>query len=332
MAAPKSSRLEVFYCTEEYLVPINVSKSSVLFAVAKALIPIESCMAVLIVLVNTTVTLTILLTKSLRSKTYYKGIACMNILDFLIGAVTIPLTRLLLKNIIDNSSPMTLCTAAWSSLVCGCTLSSLTLSGMAFLSIDRYFSICHAHRYHDIFRKGRVASVVVVLVSYSVVSTLLVALEEVQVFAYVNSVEVFLLITLFSVIYYKIFKTVAQSSTQSHRGSSHNRQHRDMSRKLLFIVVVIFICYAPMTSLSFIMQMYSKEVFFSAHYISYALVLANSLLNPLLFLWQDSVLRKATIAFATLIFSKIKCTKPDDLSTNRVAAIHLQPIGATIRH
>ena len=61
----------------------------------------------------------------------------MNILNFLTGTVSIPLTLLSYKHIIDNSSPTTICTANVRSLVSGYVLSTLTVRGMAFLSIDR---------------------------------------------------------------------------------------------------------------------------------------------------------------------------------------------------
>ena len=44
---------------------------------------------------------------------------------------------IILKHIIDNSSPTTICTANVRSLVSGYVLSTLTVRGMAFLSIDR---------------------------------------------------------------------------------------------------------------------------------------------------------------------------------------------------
>ena len=326
-ASPNNSLLQVIYCSEDLEddLPVNVSKSSVLFAVLQSLIPIESCMAVLIVLVNITVTLTILSTKSLRSKTYYKGIACMNMLDFLTGTVSIPLTFLSHRHIIDNSSPMTICSVFLRSLLCGYILSSLTIHGMVFLSIDRYFSICHPFRYHDIFNKRRAAMVMVLLVSPTVASTVFLVLDMVWVFAYVVAIDICLTILLFPVLYYKIFKKVARSSVQSHRGSSHRRQQRDMSRKLLFIVVVIFVCYSPITSLAHI-SMRNMEVFFSLYFITYALLMLNSLLNPILFLWQDSLLRKATFTFVTDFCSKSKCKNEDPFPRNRVSAINLPTV------
>ena len=322
MADPPNSTSLEFSCSKGHNVPANILKSSALFAVLKTLIPTESCLAVLIVLVNSTVIMTILVTKSLRSKTYYKGIACMNILDFLTGAVNIPLTCLSYKRIIDNSSPMTICLASLRALVCAHTLSSLTISGMVFLSIDRYFSICHALKYHEIFSKRRAVMVMVLLVSPSIATNVLLVLDKTK-FVFVMSAEVFLVIFLFSVIYYKIFKKVAHSGAQSHRGSFQSRKQRDMSWKLLVIVVVIFISYAPIGLLPYIMKLLSKEGRFSAYYIANALLLTNSLINPILFIWQDSALRKATFTLIRDILFKLRCSRKEHLSNNRVSTIEL---------
>ena len=124
--------------------------------------------------------------------------------------------------------------------------------------------------------------------------------------------------------YYNIFKKVAHSGAQSHRGSFQSRKQRDMSWKLLVIVVVIFISYAPIGLLPYIMKLLSKEGVFSAYYIANALMLlANSLINPILFLWQDSVLRKATFTLVRDILVKLRCSREEHLSKNRVSTIEL---------
>ena len=131
-----TSALQTFLCSDGIPIPTNVPNNSFFQNLLKNYISTVAALASLVVLTNAVVFLTILTTKSLRSKTYYKGIACMNTLDFLTGAVFIPICCILSKKVISNEDTVQVCLAYRLALTVGFMLCGLTLNSITFLSFE----------------------------------------------------------------------------------------------------------------------------------------------------------------------------------------------------
>ena len=280
------------------------------------------CVAAVTVLVNITVTMTIIMTKSLRTKTYYRGIACMTVLDFFTGSITIPLFCRVCDMMIDKEEPTDICTELRVAFIVAHILSGLSVNGMTFLCLERYFSICHAVKYQNIFNKRKSVMMATLLILPTVVSTILFALDMYDASNVIVTLEIMFLVVFGPAMYYKIFKTVIQSAAQAQR-STQSQQQKDMSKKLFVIVVVIIICYTPYGIVSNINEDPPGVLYHATLYTSLAFIALNSFLNPILFLWQDTFLRKGTVIFLKSNLSKFACCKCECLASSRISPLSL---------
>ena len=308
-----SSGLKIFHCSFGGVqVPRNVAQEPVLYTLLRTLIVIDASAVVLIVLANTSLALTIFTTKSLRSKTYHKGIASMNVLDFLTGITFVPIYMRIYDSTLKNVEPLRICYLYRKANFSAFLFGGLTLNGLTFLSIERYFSICYALNYQDVFNKKKALMVLALLVAPTLVSTVFFAMDLYEISNALATLEILFCIVFFPIIYYKIFAKVKQSAAQAHIASTEsrrNQQQGELSKKLLLIVVVVFVCYTP----SGIIASYREDSpgvgMYSFIYIAVTIVKFSSLFNPILFLWQDSNLRRGTFAFLRNALSKITCYK-----------------------
>ena len=154
----------------------------------------------------------------------------------------------------------------------------------------------------------------VILVLPTLASTIFFVLKITTVANRIVSAQILLLVLSCPVMYFRIFKTVKQSTEQVQNNTSqsrHRQQQQRMTKKLVVIVIVLFICYTPYGIISSIKDDKMRLRQLSSDHIALAFISINSLFNPFLFLWQDSVLRKVTIAFLRNILYKIVCQKVD---------------------
>ena len=295
------SQLKSFLCPSGYGIPTNVTEEPFLSTLLKILLITDGISIFSIILLNSIVILTILTIGSLRSKSYYKGIACMNVLDFLTGSVTCPIICKLCVTMLKNDDPRKVCIEFQLAKLTGFILSGLTLNAITLLSVERYYRICHALHYTVLFNKMKVLKVSILLVGHTIVVTVLTALGIFIASIILGTAGVLGFVVCCAVMYFRIFKTVRQSAAQLH--SKHKQHHMRLSKRLVIIVLVISVCYTPYAVISAIVRNPADVWQYSALYISIHLVLLNSLLNPILFLWQDNVLRKQTCSFLRRIVS-----------------------------
>ena len=124
------------------------------------------------------------------------------------------------------------------------------------------------------------------------------------------TVDILLLIVCYPIIYFKILQTVAKSAAQSRSTKDrHGKQKRKMSKKLLVIIMVVIISYTPYGIVTNIIENPPGLKMRSAYYIALTFATLHSLCNPMLFLWQGSLLRGATFAFLRMISAKMGCRK-----------------------
>ena len=279
--------LKSFFCPDGIPIPVNVQEEPFLSSLLKAVIITQACLAVLIMLANTTITLTILTTKSLQSKIYYKGIACMNTLDFLTGSISVPLFCRVGSGLLDNENKMHICSVNRAAFTAGLILTGLTINGITFLCIERYFSICHALKYRDFFSRKKATIASVMLIVPTVASTTMFTFGMYSECKVILTLEILFLVVLCPIMYYRILKTIKQSVAQTQSQSSQSRrsaQQRDMSKKLILIALVILVCFTPYGVVSNMMKNPPELRYYSLLYIALTFIEFSSVLNPMLFL------------------------------------------------
>ena len=295
------TNFQLIVCSFRAILPIKVQPTSTIFNFFGIL---SKCLVVLTVLTAATnflVIVTIWRTTSLWSKLYYKGLMFMSATDFLTGITTFPLSTFFYWSQVTQGISIEDFCKVWTVMILfGYVLTGLSLDGVLFVTIERYQKICHATTYHIIVNNRRALSLVLILCSKTVISLmLLLTTDSLAISGYFFFCFVSLYVLMLTYMYYKIFMTVRNSqarvdSTSEGSHEAHHMREQRLAKKFVFIILALLFCFTPFgVVISYWMDRYDEEWVHVALASSTFLVLLNSFLNPCIYIWQDSVLRKS---------------------------------------
>ena len=233
------------------------------------------------------------------SKLLYR---CLATTDLLVGLVVQPLAVTYWMSVVHEH--WTLCHyAAEAAYIIGLVLCGVSLLTMAAISVDRLLALLSGLRYKEIVT---LKSVYIIIASFWVlclVASLCTIFDQRITALYaLILVPLSLLISLAS--YTKIFRTLGhhQAQVQDHiqqQPSQPNALNMARYRKAvysaLWVQLVLVVCYVPNITVGILISLSLKGLsnFIVIRGIANALVLFNSTLNPFLYCWKISEVRRA---------------------------------------
>ena len=190
-------------------------------------------------------------------------------------------------------------TTASSSILCGVSLLTMTA-----ISVDRYLAVCLHLRYQEVVTVARVIRLVVLVWLSSAVSAIA-WLWPLNVFYIIAAVTIAVSNVLVLFTYVKIYRVVRRHEAQIHAQVQFQEQQMDehsrnvasckKSAITMFVVHCFFIlCYLPyvctVIALIITEHVASKQ---SALEMSLIIMFMNSCINPVVYCWRVSEIRKA---------------------------------------
>ena len=233
------------------------------------------------------------------SKLLYR---CLATTDLLVGLVIQPLFATYWMSLVNDH--WSLCRYARDvGYIAGFTLCGVSLFSMAAISVDRLLAMLLGQRYKEIVTLRRMYIILAIVWVVCLVASLFFHLNyRIAVWCSLIATPSFLMISIAS--YTKIFRALGhhQAQIQDHvqqQPSQPNALNMARYRKAvynaLWVQLALVVCYVPQFTLKIAMSL-SKERFPNFIIISEMatfFVLFNSTLNPFLYCWKISEVRRA---------------------------------------
>ena len=229
------------------------------------------------------------------SKLLYR---CLATTDLLVGLVSQPLRVTYLISAVHEH--LSLCHyAREASYITGVALCGVSLLTMAVISVDRLLALLLGLRYKEIVTLKRIYIIIASFWVLCLVASLCTIFDQRITALYaLILVPLSLLISLAS--YTKIFRTLRHHQAQvqqqpSQPNALNMARYRKAVYNALWVQLALVVCYVPQFTLKIAMSL-SKERFPNFIIISEMatfFVLFNSTLNPFLYCWKISEVRRA---------------------------------------
>ena len=233
------------------------------------------------------------------SKLLYR---CLATSDLLVGLIGQPLTATLWMSVVFEQ--WRLCRFAWvAASISGYGLSFISLLTLAAMSVDRLLALLLGLRYRQIVTLKRTYIIVVALWIVTVVATLCEALGS-HIAPWFGRIVIPCCLLISIASYAKIFRVLShrQAQVQHHvqqQPSQPNALNMARYKKAvysaLWVQLVLLACYVPVSLVGIVMAHRKGN---SSHLvvalgIANTLVYFNSTLNPFLYCWKISEVRRA---------------------------------------
>ena len=233
------------------------------------------------------------------SKLLYR---CLATTDLLVGLVSQPLRVTYLISAVHEH--LSLCHyAREASYITGVALCGVSLLTMAVISVDRLLALLLGLRYKEIVTLKRIYITIASFWVLCLVASLCIIFDQrITLLSVLISIPLSLLISLAS--YTKIFRTLGhhQAQVQDHiqqQPSQPNALNMARYRKAvysaLWVQLVLVVCYVPNMTVEFVISLSLKGLskFIVIRGMANVLVFFNSTLNPFLYCWKISEVRRA---------------------------------------
>ena len=231
------------------------------------------------------------------SKLLYR---CLATTDLLVGLVGQPLVATLWMSVFHEQ--WRLCRFAWeAAFISGYGLSLMSLLTMAAMSVDRLLALLLGLRYKQIVTLKRTYIIVTTFWVFNIVASLCGIFYHRIIFMYSSLVISFCLVISFA-SYTKIFCTLRYHQAQvrdqqqpSQTNALNMARFRKAVYSALWVQLVLVVCYVPNITVGILISLSLKGLsnFIVIRGIANALVLFNSTLNPFLYCWKISEVRRA---------------------------------------
>ena len=233
------------------------------------------------------------------SKLLYRSLATS---DLLVGLVSQPLAATLWMSVVFEE--WRLCRFAWvAAFISGYGLSLMSLLTMAAMSVDRLLALLLGLRYKQIVTLKRTYIIVATLCIVTFVATLCNVLDS-RIAPWFGRIVISCCLLISIASYAKIFCALRRhhAQVQSHvqqQPSQPNALNMARYKKAvysaLWVQLVLLACYVPMSVVGILMAHIKGD---SSHLvvalgIVNTLVYFNSTLNPFLYCWKISEVRRA---------------------------------------
>lgn len=227
--------------------------------------------------------------------------------DFCIGAFVQPFIVMFSVAAIVHW-PNVLCICLGTSFRIGYCLGGISLATLTAISVDRYLAIQTKTAYRTLVTKKKIS--IFLLSCWTTVTCAIILLFEIlyQFLVIVSTAMVVLCLVIITILTVKSFRALKRQTVQV---SSTNSKHLPSSQKvcdfnvfkyrrslitMMMILAAILTSYLPFTVFS-VMELFMASfgvMDVLKIYLSYFLVVLNSTLNPILYLWRMTELRQAS--------------------------------------
>ncbi|XP_058955497.2 melanocyte-stimulating hormone receptor-like [Pocillopora verrucosa] len=229
------------------------------------------------------------------SKLLYR---CLATTDLLVGLVAQPLHVTYLMSVVHEH--WSLCHYAREAAdITGVTLCGVSLLTMAVISVDRLLALLLGLRYKEIVTLKRIYIIIASFWVLCLVASLCTIFDQrITLLSILISIPLSLLISLAS--YTKIFRTLRNHQAQvqqqpSQPNALNMARYRKAVYRALWVQSVLVICYTPYLIVIFVITSSTTSSSNSAVAWQMAIILVffNSTLNPFLYCWKISEVRRA---------------------------------------
>ena len=233
------------------------------------------------------------------SKLLYR---CLVTTDLLVGLVGQPLVATLWMSVFREQ--WRLCRFAWeAAFISGYGLSLMSLLTMAAMSVDRLLALLLGLRYKQIVTLKRTYIIVVTLWIVTFVATLCNVLDS-RIAPWFGRIVISCCLLISIASYAKIFCALRRhhAQVQSHvqqQPSQPNALNMARYKKAvysaLWVQLVLVVCYVPNMTVEIVISLSLKGLsnFMVIRGMANVLVFFNSTLNPFLYCWKISEVRRA---------------------------------------
>ena len=233
------------------------------------------------------------------SKLLYR---CLATTDLLVGLVGQPLGATLWMSVFHEQ--WRLCRFAWeAAFISGYGLCLVSLLTMAAMSVDRLLALLLGLRYKQIVTLKRTYIIVATLCIVTFVATLCNVLDS-RIAPWFGRIVISCCLLISIASYAKIFCALRRhhAQIQSHvqqQPSQPNALNMARYKKAvysaLWVQLVLVVCYVPNMTVEIVISLSLKGLsnFIVIRGMANALVLFNSTLNPFLYCWKISEVRRA---------------------------------------
>ena len=231
------------------------------------------------------------------SKLLYRSLATT---DLLVGLVAQPLNALSWMSVVQEH--WSLCRYLWdATYITAYVLLLVSLMTMTALSVDRLLALLLGLRYKQIVTLKRTYIIVTTFWVFNLVASLCGIFHHRIIFMYSSLVISFCLVISFA-SYTKIFCTLRYHQAQvrdqqqlSQTNALNMARFRKAVYSALWVQLVLVVCYVPVYTLTVVITHTKKYSSLLVVTWSVAVILLyfNSTLNPFLYCWKISEVRKA---------------------------------------
>ena len=231
------------------------------------------------------------------SKLLYR---CLATTDLLVGLVGQPLVATLWMSVFHEQ--WRLCRFAWeAAFISGYGLSLMSLLTMAAMSVDRLLALLLGLRYKQIVTLKRTYIIVTTFWVFNIVASLCGIFYPSIIYLYGYLVSPFCLVISFA-SYTKIFCTLRYHQAQvgdqqqpSQTNALNMARFRKAVYSALWVQLVLVVCYVPNMTVEIVISLSLKGLsnFIVIRGMANVLVFFNSTLNPFLYCWKISEVRRA---------------------------------------
>ncbi|XP_058955428.2 melanocyte-stimulating hormone receptor-like [Pocillopora verrucosa] len=229
------------------------------------------------------------------SKLLYR---CLATTDLLVGLIAQPLRVTYWMSVVHEH--WSLCHyAGKAAFITGVVLCGVSLLTMAVISVDRLLALMLGLRYKEIVTLKRIYIIIASFWVLCLVASLCIIFDKrITLLSIMISIPLSLLISLAS--YTKIFRTLRHHQAQvqqqpSQPNALNMARYRKAVHSALWVQSVLVICYTPYLIALFVIT--SSTTYLSNSVVAWemagVLVYFNSTLNPFLYCWKISEVRRA---------------------------------------
>ena len=289
----QTKTFEILVCSPVWVVEFK--QQSISFS------PINILLSIAAILGNSLILVALHKESSLHppSKLLYR---CLVTTDLLVGLVGQPLVATFWMSVVREQ--WRLCRFAWeAAFVSGYGLSLMSLLTMAAMSVDRLLALLLGLRYKQIVTLKRTYIIVATLCIVTFVATLCNVLDS-RIAPWFGRIVISCCLLISIASYAKIFCALRRhhAQVQSHvqqQPSQPNALNMARYRKAvysaLWVQLVLVVCYVPNKTVEIVMSLSLKRLsnFMVIRGMANVLVFFNSTLNPFLYCWKISEVRRA---------------------------------------
>ena len=187
---------------------------------------------------------------------------------------------------------------------CGVSIQTITA-----ISMDRLLALSLGLRYRQIVTIKRVRVFILICCLLSSAASLLYLFDDLYlIHTSITCIGLFVFVTVSTLCYTKIYRTLRYNHSQVHdninqeppsegRTPLNIARYRKTVSSVLWVQVSLIACYLPyglVTILSYVLKTYPPSFYFVTE-LTFALLMFNSCINPILYCWKITGVRQAVI-------------------------------------